>query len=179
MARTKSTPRRAPSFLGDAERDIPRELALSATTPEAQAQLLRVSADHELVIPTDWISQQQAAHRAERRRDLKKALRIITAWTSNQTSTEENGPITKDMCDWSFKLVLKEKELDDAEEVAKEKKAQAALEQENEVPPVDPNGKSSTPGRHLYNGTNDHRTECRRQRSLRPDGHRAWRQFQQ
>jgi hypothetical protein len=83
MARTKSTPRRAPSILGDAERDIPRELALSATTPEARAQLLRVSADHELVIPTDWTSQQQAARRAERRRDLEKALRIITAWTSN------------------------------------------------------------------------------------------------
>ena len=109
MARKKSTPHRSPSFLGDVDRDIPRTLALSATTPALQAQLLRDSAPHEMPIPTDWLSERIKALKPNHQYDLALAHRIISKKLRNR-------PVSDARLQWATEIGLREQQLEYEEE---------------------------------------------------------------
>jgi hypothetical protein len=74
MARTKATLHQSPSLIGYAERDLPHNLARTATTLARQAELIRASHPHEVLMPTDWVSERvKATAKPKHQRDLKKA----------------------------------------------------------------------------------------------------------
>ena len=141
MARKKSTPHRSPNFIGDIDRDIPRTLAPSAITSDLRGQLLGVSATDEMPVPTDWISQDQAARKEQHKRDLEKALRIVAVGTVQGsilgvTSTEEGELLTRASLDWATALLRAEVQRQDDEDAARA----AMYEAENETLSADSEG---------------------------------------
>lgn len=96
-------------------------------TPDGSLKL-RVIYQNDIVIPTDWTSQQLALRKAQHELDLAKAGRIIMAQLDNRARTQEGEDVTAESLALAKAVALRDEKIAKGMEVKKKEEARESFE---------------------------------------------------